>query len=96
MPVSLFWRLRGATAERRHQIRWVAFAGGLAVALYILTNVTPGSPSGVALGLLLYLIKPDVVGLLWKRPLGIKMLYGGVTEIILGALIVRKIVSIRV
>ncbi len=50
----------------------------------------------VGLGLLLYLIKPDVIGLLWTRPLGVKMLYFGAIQIILGALIVRKIVAIRV
>jgi len=50
----------------------------------------------LGLGCLLYLIEPDVISLLWKRPFGITMLYFGVTMISLGALIIRRIVRIRV
>jgi signal transduction histidine kinase len=46
---SLFLRLRGADAERRHQVRWVAYAGGLALVIYVLTNLAPSSPSGALL-----------------------------------------------
>jgi tight adherence protein B len=49
-----------------------------------------------ALGLLLYLLNPDVVSLLWRRPMGVKMLYAASTMMLLGALIIRKIVRIRV
>jgi tight adherence protein B len=44
----------------------------------------------------LYLIRPDVASLLWKRPLGVKMLYAGAVMITVGGLLIRKIVRIRV
>jgi tight adherence protein B len=50
----------------------------------------------VGLGIVLFLIKPEVVSLLWTRPFGVKMLYAGAVMITLGALMIRKIVRIRV
>ena len=50
----------------------------------------------LGLGTLLYLIKPEIISLLWKKPLGIKMLYVGTVMIVIGSLIIRKIVRIRV
>jgi tight adherence protein B len=50
----------------------------------------------VGLGALMFLLKPEVVSLLWTRPFGVKMLYTGCIMICLGALIIRKIVRIRV
>jgi tight adherence protein B len=50
----------------------------------------------VGLGFLLYLMNPEVMSLLWKRPLGLKMLYGGLSMMAIGGLIIRKIVRIRV
>lgn len=50
----------------------------------------------VGLGFLLYLMKPEVMSLLWKRPLGLKMLYTGLVMMAIGGLIIRKIVRIRV
>jgi len=51
--VSIFLQLRGAGTERRHQIRWVAYAGGLALLIYSLTTtVAPNSPSGAVLVLM--------------------------------------------
>jgi len=44
----------------------------------------------------LYLVRPDVASLLWKRPLGVKMLYAGAVMITIGGLLIRKIVRIRV
>jgi signal transduction histidine kinase len=51
--VSVFLRLRGADSERRHQIRWVAYAGGVSFSIYALTSLTPNTPSGALLALLL-------------------------------------------
>jgi tight adherence protein B len=48
------------------------------------------------LGFLLYLLNPDVVSLLWRRPAGVKMLYAACTMMLVGGLIIRKIVRIRV
>ena len=50
----------------------------------------------LGLGTLLFLIKPEVISLLWKKPLGLKMLYTGTVMIVIGSLIIRKIVRIRV
>lgn len=50
----------------------------------------------VALGLLLFLVNPNGISLLWRHPLGQKMLYSGAVMTLIGALIIRKIVQIRV
>ena len=50
---SVFMRLRGADSERRHQIRWVAYAGGVSFTIYALTSLTPNTPSGALVALLL-------------------------------------------
>ena len=49
---SIFLRLRGADAERRHQVRWVAYAGSLALVLYAALGLAGNDPSGVLLALL--------------------------------------------
>ena len=43
--VSVFLRLRGADADRRHQVRWVAFGGAVAVGLLVGVSVVPSSNS---------------------------------------------------
>ena len=50
----------------------------------------------VVLGFLLYMLNPDMMSSLWKNPTGVKLMYlaGGMD--IIGALIIRKIVRIRV
>ncbi len=50
----------------------------------------------VILALGLFIVRPEVISLLWTRPAGLKMLYTGIVMIILGSLIIRKIVTIRV
>ncbi len=50
----------------------------------------------VGLGALLFLVNPDGISLLWKNPLGQKMLFAGSIMTLCGALIIRKIVQIRV
>jgi tight adherence protein B len=50
----------------------------------------------VGLGLAMYFVNPDGMSILWKRPIGLKLLYAAVSMDIVGALIIRKIVSIRV
>jgi tight adherence protein B len=50
----------------------------------------------VVLGLLLYLVDPENMSLLWKRPIGLKMLYAATVMTIIGGLIIRKIVRVRV
>jgi tight adherence protein B len=50
----------------------------------------------VGLGILLFVVNPSGISLLWQRSLGIKMLYGGAIMTLIGALIIRKIVQIRV
>lgn len=50
----------------------------------------------VILGIALYLINPDNMSLLWKRPIGIKLLYTSAGMTLTGALIIRKIVNMDV
>jgi tight adherence protein B len=50
----------------------------------------------LVLGMLLYLVNPDHLSLLWKKPIGVKMLYTASAMTIIGALIIRKIIRIRV
>jgi tight adherence protein B len=50
----------------------------------------------VVLGIALYLINPETMSLLWKRDIGIKLLYAAAGMTITGALIIRKIVNMDV
>jgi tight adherence protein B len=50
----------------------------------------------ILLGIGLYLLNPDTMSLLWKRPIGIKLLYTAGTMTVVGALIIRKIVNLDV
>ena len=70
--VSLFLRLRGADAERRHQVRWVAFAGGLALVLYASTSLVSSNPTGLLLAALL--VGVTVAGISVPVAIGIAVL----------------------
>ena len=48
------------------------------------------------LGTGLYFMKPEYMSVLWKTPMGLKMLYGATVMTVIGALIIRKIVRVRV
>jgi tight adherence protein B len=50
----------------------------------------------VIIGFGMYLVNPDGMSVLWKREIGLKMLYGAAGMDLIGAAIIRKIVSIRV
>jgi tight adherence protein B len=50
----------------------------------------------LVLGTGLYLLNPENMSILWKRPVGLKMLYGAAIMTTIGALIIRKIVRIRI
>jgi len=50
----------------------------------------------VGLGFAMYLANPDGISVLWKRSIGIKMLYTAAGMEVIGALLIRKIVQIRV
>jgi tight adherence protein B len=69
----------------------------------VMTHTAQGRLTGmiltllpVVLGVLLYLINPDLMSLLWKKPLGVKLLYAAGTMIVIGGLIIRKIVNMDV
>lgn len=49
-----------------------------------------------ATAFLLYLINPEFMSLLWTEPVGVYLIAGGVTFMILGSLWMRKIIQIRV
>ena len=48
------------------------------------------------LAVMLYLVSPDTISILWKRKIGIEMLYASVCMTILGAIVIRKIVNFKV
>lgn len=48
------------------------------------------------LGFVLYLIRPEHMSVLWTRPAGRTILYGGIVMTLIGALIIRKIIRIEV
>jgi tight adherence protein B len=50
----------------------------------------------VVLGIALYIVNPDTMSLLWKRAIGVKLLYAAGAMTITGALIIRKIVRMDV
>ena len=50
----------------------------------------------LALGIALYLINPEVMSVLWTRPIGVKLLYASAIMTTLGMLIIRKIVNMDV
>jgi tight adherence protein B len=50
----------------------------------------------IALGIALYLVNPGSMSLLWKRDIGVKLLYAAGSMTVVGALIIRKIVDIDV
>jgi len=69
----------------------------------VLTHTAQGRLTGwiltllpVVLGVLLYLVNPDLMSLLWKKELGVKLLYAAGIMIVIGGLIIRKIVNMDV
>jgi tight adherence protein B len=50
----------------------------------------------VALGIALYIINPDTMSLLWKREIGVKLLYAAGAMLVVGTLIIQKIVRMEV
>jgi tight adherence protein B len=69
----------------------------------VLTHTAQGRLTGwiltllpVALGFLLYMVNPDLMSMLWKKELGIKLLYAAGAMIVVGGLIIRKIVNMDV
>src|SRR5260370_36449344 len=48
------------------------------------------------LGVGLYLINPENMSVLWKRPIGVYMIEASVTMTVIGGLIIRKIVRIQI
>jgi tight adherence protein B len=50
----------------------------------------------IVLGLLIYIIDPDLISILWRRDMGIKMLWAASGMILVGGLIINKIVNIDV
>jgi tight adherence protein B len=69
----------------------------------IRVHTAPGRLTGLilslfplVLGLGMYLVDPETMSVLWTRPIGLKLLYGAVGMIVVGCLIIRKIVDIRV
>ena len=69
----------------------------------VMTHTAQGRLTGwilsflpLVLGIALYLVNPDTMSLLWKRPIGVKLLYASGCMTIIGGLIIRKIVNMEV
>jgi len=69
----------------------------------VLTHTAQGRLTGIVLTLLpivlgcaLYVINPDTMSLLWKREIGVKLLYAASGMIVVGGLVIRKIVNMDV
>lgn len=69
----------------------------------VMTHTAQGRLTGwiltllpIVLGFLLYLVNPDLMSLLWKKPLGVKLLYAAGVMIFIGGMIIRKIVNMDV
>jgi len=50
----------------------------------------------IVLGIALYFVNPDMMSMLWKRDIGIKLLWAASIMIVIGGLIIRKIVNMDV
>jgi tight adherence protein B len=50
----------------------------------------------VALGFAMYLVHPEGISILWTNPVGVKLLSTALVMNFLGALVIRKIIRIRV
>jgi tight adherence protein B len=50
----------------------------------------------IALGFALYIINPDMMSLLWKREIGVKLLIAAGAMLVIGTLIIQKIVRMEV
>jgi tight adherence protein B len=50
----------------------------------------------IALGFGLYLVNPEIMSLLWKRAIGIKLLYAAAGMLVAGSLLIQKIVRMDV
>jgi tight adherence protein B len=69
----------------------------------IQVHTAQGRMSGVvlsvlplAIGFFLYMLNPKQMSLLWTEPLGRKLMYTAIVMIVLGGLVIRKIVRIRI
>lgn len=69
----------------------------------VMTHTAQGRLTGwiltllpVVLGILLYMVNPDLMSLLWKKPMGVKLLYAAGVMIFIGGMIIRKIVNMDV
>jgi tight adherence protein B len=50
----------------------------------------------VALGFAMYMVHPEGISILWTNPTGLKLLYAATVMNVLGALVIRKVIRIRV
>ena len=44
----------------------------------------------------MYMVHPEAISVLWTNPIGLKLLYTAVIMNVLGALVIRKMIRIRV
>jgi tight adherence protein B len=69
----------------------------------VMTHTAQGRMTGiiltllpVVLGIALYFVNPELMSILWTRPIGIKLLWVASIMIVIGGLIIRHIVNMEV
>jgi tight adherence protein B len=69
----------------------------------VMTHTAQGRLTGliltllpIVLGIAIYFISPDMMSILWKTQIGIKLLWGAAGMMVIGGLIIRKIVNMDV
>ena len=50
----------------------------------------------LTLGVLLYIVNPDLMSVLWHKPLGIKLIWAAIGMTILGGIVIRQIVNLDI
>jgi len=50
----------------------------------------------IILGVLIYFVDPEMMRVLWTKPLGVKLLWAAGIMVVIGALVIRKIVNMEV
>jgi len=50
----------------------------------------------VGLGIALYMVNPEMISILWKNPIGLKLLYSACGMLVIGGFIIRHIVNMDV
>jgi tight adherence protein B len=92
----------GNLAEVLDKVAWV-IRQRFRLKRQVMTHTAQGRMTGiiltllpVVLGIALYFVNPELMSILWTRPIGIKLLWVASIMIVIGGLIIRHIVNMEV